>query len=74
MPDNRMLQTILDKVSSVEQKVDSGFKSVDRRFDETNKRIDKIGLQLASLEDDTPTIKEFDQLEGRVEKLEQIAT
>ena len=35
------------------------------------KRIDKIGLQAANLEDDAPTVKEFDRLEKRVTKVEQ---
>lgn len=68
--DTKILQPILDKVSSIDKKVDKGFKNVDMRFDETNKRIDKLGMQLASLEDDAPTIEEFDDLEKRVTKLE----
>lgn len=46
--DTKMLQSILDKVSSIDKKVDGGFKNVDVRFDETTKRIDKLGMQLAS--------------------------
>ena len=65
-----MLQSILDKVSSIDKKVDKGFKGVDVRFNETNKRIDKLGRQLANLEDDAPTVEEFDNLEKRVTKLE----
>ena len=68
MPDTKLLQTILDKVSSVKQKVDNGFKEVNKRFDQADKRIDKLGLQLARLEDDAPTIEEFDQLENQVSK------
>ncbi len=68
--DTKMIQSILDKVSSIDKKVDKGFKGVDVRFDETNKRIDKLGMQLANLEDDAPTIEEFDDLEKRVTKLE----
>jgi len=33
-------------------------------------RINKLGMQLAILEDDAPTIDEFDGLEKRVTKLE----
>ena len=33
-------------------------------------RMDKLGLQIARLEDDAPTIEEFDDLEKRVSKLE----
>ena len=68
--DTKMIQSILDKVSLIDKKVDKGFKGVDVRFDETNKRIDKLGMQLANLEDDAPTIEEFDDLEKRVTKLE----
>ena len=88
MSDTKMLQTILDKVSTLDRKVDDGFKKVDQRFDKTEKRltkrIDKLGLQIASLEDDlpaiaalqrwpagAPTIEEFDNLEKRVTKLEK---
>ena len=34
-------------------------------------RINKLGLQLANLEDDSPTIEEFDNLEKRVSVVEQ---
>ena len=77
MSDTKLLQSILDKVSSVDRKVDKGFREVNVRFEETEKRltvrIDKIGLQLARLEDDAPTIEEFDKLEKRVTKLERPA-
>lgn len=33
-------------------------------------RLDKIGLAVARLEDDAPTIEEFDKLEKRVTKVE----
>ena len=72
--DTKMLQMVLDKVSSVDRKVDKGFKEVNDRIDKSEKRltvrIDKLGMQLANLEDDAPTIEEFDNLEKRVTKLE----
>lgn len=70
MSDIKMLQSILDKVSSVDRKVDKGFKDVNKRFDKTDKRIDKLGLQIARLENDAPTREEHDGLEKRVTKLE----
>ncbi|KKQ40769.1 MAG: hypothetical protein US60_C0053G0006 [Microgenomates group bacterium GW2011_GWC1_37_8] len=77
MSDTKMLQSILDKVSTLDRKVDGGFKEVNQRIDRTEKnltiRIDKLGLQLANLEDDAPTIEEFDNLEKRVTKLEKQA-
>ena len=51
MSDTKLLQSILDKVSSVDRKVDKGYKDVNTRFDKTDKRIDKLGLQIARLED-----------------------
>ena len=71
MQDTRMLQAILDKISSVESKVQLGFKGVNERFDKTDKRIDKLGLQIANLEDDAPTVEEFGCLKKRVDKLER---
>ena len=77
MTDTKMLQAILDRQTAIseqvkkfEEKVDNGFKGVNKRFDATDKRIDILGLQLARLEDDAPTIEEFDNLEKRVSKLE----
>ena len=49
------------------------LKRIEKKVDENGNRIDKIGLQLAELEDDAPTIKEFDKLEKRVTKLESQA-
>ena len=81
MSDTKMLQAILDGQSAVkeelkasikrlEEKVDRGFQKVDKRFEEVNERIDKLGLQIARLEDDSPTIEEFDQHEKRLTSLE----
>lgn len=83
MSDTKILQAILDgqralkeelkkdidnvrkDIEGVEEKVDCGFEKV-------NSRIDKLGLDLASLSDDAPTIDEFDNLEKRVTKLEHL--
>lgn len=59
MSDTKILQSILD-----------GQKEIKDAVLENRKRIDKIGLDLAQLSDDAPTIKEFDDLEKRVSKLE----
>ena len=69
--DTKMLQAILEKVSSVEKKVDCGFENVSISFNKTNKRIDKLGIQLAKLEDDSPTIEEFEKLEMKVVKIQK---
>ncbi len=73
MSDTKLLQAILDRVSSVdkktdslEQKMDKGFKDVNERINvldgKLTERIDKLGLQIARLEDDAPTIEEFDKV------------
>ena len=71
MSDTKLIQAVLDRVTKIDEKVDKGFKEVNKRFDEVDKRIDKIGLGLAQLSDDAPTIEEFDGLEKRVGKLEK---
>ena len=84
MSDTKLIQAVLDKVSSIDKrvftldkKVDDGFKHTNRRIDEVEKklteRIDKVGLHLARLEDDSPTIEEFDKVDKRVSKLENQA-
>ena len=73
MSDTKLLQSILNKVSSIEQQVTSLGQKVEDGFKVVNKRVDKIGLQLANLEDDAPTVEEFDVLEKRVRRLEKQA-
>ena len=63
MPDTKMLQAILDRITTVDSNVEKGFKGV-------NERLDNIGRSVAYLEDDTPTIEEFNKLLRRVSKLE----
>ena len=66
MADNKILQAILDGQVAVRE----DLKRVEKKVEENGTRIDKLGLQIANLEDDAPTIAEFDGLEKRVEKLE----
>ena len=40
-------------------------------FEKLTERVDKIGLQVARLEDDTPTRNEFDDVDARLKKLQQ---
>jgi len=70
MTNTKLLQTIVDKVSSVDRKVDSLDNKMDKRFTEVNQRLDTIGTSVAHLEDDAPTIEEFDKLGKRVTKLD----
>ena len=71
MSDTKMLQLVLDGQVSIKKEMREGFKSVDLRFDQVDKRIDKLGLQIANLEDDAPTIEEFDNLEKKVVKIQK---
>ena len=48
-----MLQAILDKIKTVDEKVDN----VKEEVVNNGKRIGKLGLQIANLEDDAPTSK-----------------
>lgn len=82
MPDTKVLQAILDgqvqireDLKKLEVKVDEGFKGVNERFDKTDGRIDNLGMDLANLADDAPTVEEFGKLEKKVEKIgKQIAS
>lgn len=69
MSDTKLLQAILDGQTSIRNDI----KEVKVEVKKNGERIDKIGLQLANLEDDSPTIDEFDDLEKRVSRLEKPA-
>ncbi len=71
MTDTKILQAILNRLNQIGEDL-NGFKNeVYKRFDRVDERINKLGLQIANLEDDSPTIEEFDHLEKRVGKLEK---
>jgi DNA repair ATPase RecN len=74
MSDTKLIQSVLDKVTSIDSKVDKGFRELKEDVVKNRKRIDKLGLQLAELEDDAPTREEHDELEGRLDKLENLTT
>ena len=71
MADTKILQAILDGQVQIREDVKRLEKKVDAGFEETKERIDKLGLQIANLEDDAPTIEAFDGLEKRVKKMEK---
>ena len=50
MPDNKMLQAILDKVTTVDSRVTSMEKQMKEGFGGINERLDKIGKSVAYLE------------------------
>lgn len=64
-------QEILSRLDKLETKLEGMINKVEKNLTE---RIDKLGMQLAYLEDDSPTREEFDKLEKRVDKIEQKAT
>ena len=66
MADNKVLQAILDG----QVKIREDLKRVEEKVDRNGQRIDKLGFQLANLEDDAPTLEEFDKLDRRVQKIE----
>ena len=68
---NSIKEELLNKTDVVDKKVDRGFKSLKEEAIRNGKRIDNIGLELAELSDDAPTIKEHESLEKRVDKLEK---
>ena len=67
-------QELLAKIGKLDKKVDNNNdslrKDVRDGFEKVNKRLDSIGKSVAFLEDDSPTIEEFDELESRATKLE----
>ncbi len=68
---DKLDQGLGGRIDNLEVKVDKLDKKIDKLDRKLTKRIDKLGLQLAYLEDDTPTREEHDNLVSRVDKLEQ---
>lgn len=71
---DKLSQKLDGKIDSLEVRIDNLDQNLNQKIDKLDKkltkRIDKLGLQLASLEDDTPTREEHDNLVSRVDKLE----
>lgn len=71
MDDNyKLLQILVDGQKEIKEElivIKSEINGVEKNL---TKRIDKLGLQLAELEDDSPTREEHDELEARVTKVE----
>ena len=49
MSDTRLLQSMFDKIVSLDKKVDKGFDEIKVEVVKNRKRIDKLGLELAEL-------------------------
>ena len=65
-----MLQMVLDGQTGIRKDIKGLEERLGEKIDKNTQRIDKLGLQIANLEDDTPTIEEFDKLVVRVKKVE----
>ena len=63
MRDTKILQMLIDGQANLQKQIEVGFKKV-------NARLDTIRADVAQLQDDAPTIEEFDDLVNRVEKVE----
>lgn len=72
MSDTKILQSILDGQSSIRKDIKEVKEELKKTETKLTKRIDTLGLQIANLEDDAPTVDEFDKLEKRVSKLELV--
>lgn len=68
--DTKMLQLLVDGQRQIRQDIKQLEKKVDDGFQKTTIRIDKLGMQLAELEDDAPTMEEFEDLEQKVVKIQ----
>ena len=68
---NDLDRRLSERIDNLENKMVKGFKRVDEDLIRISKRIDKLGLQIANLEDDAPTVEEFSNLEKRVSRLEK---
>lgn len=62
---------LLMEIHKVDKKLEDFREETKKNFEKVNERIDKIGMQEANLEDDAPTIEEFDELKVRVTKVEE---
>ncbi|OGM25459.1 hypothetical protein A2715_05420 [Candidatus Woesebacteria bacterium RIFCSPHIGHO2_01_FULL_39_32] len=69
-----MKQELLTEIKKVHEKltgrIDSLSSEMKNGFKKVNRRLDTIGKNVAYLEDDAPTIEEFNKLEKRVSRLE----
>ncbi|MCX6705699.1 MAG: hypothetical protein NTV24_01160 [Candidatus Woesebacteria bacterium] len=68
--DTKILQSILDGQVLIRKDIKEVKEEAKKTEERLTGRIDKLGTQLSKLEDDAPTIDEFDNLEKRVTKLE----
>ena len=67
-----MKSELLTKIDGLGKKVDNLDVEVEKANRNLTKRIDKLGKQLAYLEDDAPTIDEFEKLEAKVDRIDRM--
>lgn len=71
-------QEVLGEIGDFRKEILAEVDKLDQKIEKVEKslitRMDGLGKQLAYLEDDAPTREEFDNLVGRVDKLDQKAT
>jgi len=70
MNSTKMLQILIDGQKSIRKDIKEVKEGIKETGERLSGRLDKLGLQIARLEDDSPTIGEFDKLEKRVTKVE----
>jgi hypothetical protein len=71
MSDTKMLQLLLDGQTKIRKDVKEVKEAVIKVDEKLTKRMDNLGLQIANLEDDAPTIEEFEGLEKKVTKIQK---
>lgn len=59
------------ELSDVEDRLNKKIDDVREDIIKLTSRVDRLGLDLAKLSDDAPTIEEFDELKVRVDKLQR---
>jgi len=70
MSDTKMLQKLIDGQVAIRKEVKEVKEAVLATDKKLTMRIDKLGLQIANLEDDAPTMEEFEGLEKKVVKIQ----
>lgn len=68
---NALKQDLSNQIKKLDVKIDRVEENLTKMIKKVDERVDMIGKQLAYLEDDAPTREEFDNLAGRVDKLEE---
>ena len=69
---NKGLDNLKREISDLEKSLKQDIHRLENKVDKNSKRLDLIGRQTAFLEDDTLTKEEFEELEKRVTKVEEV--